>query len=75
MSATARATPRVPAAKAGFSKTPMGPFQTMVRAPRRAVANWVTFAPDGKTVYVSNAGLRSVTLPQAMRPGTAERGA
>ncbi len=26
-----------------------------------AVPNWVTFAPDGKTVYVSNAGLRSVT--------------
>jgi YVTN family beta-propeller protein len=26
-----------------------------------AVANWVTFTPDGKTLYVSNAGLRSVT--------------
>jgi YVTN family beta-propeller protein len=26
-----------------------------------AVANWVTFTPDGKTVYVSNAGLRSVS--------------
>jgi len=26
-----------------------------------AVANWVTFTPDGKTIYVSNAGLRSVT--------------
>jgi YVTN family beta-propeller protein len=26
-----------------------------------AVANWVTFTPDGKTLYISNAGLRSVT--------------
>jgi len=25
------------------------------------VANWVTFTPDGKTVYVSNAALRSVS--------------
>jgi YVTN family beta-propeller protein len=26
-----------------------------------AVANWVTFTPDGKTIYISNSGLRSVT--------------
>ena len=26
-----------------------------------AVANWVTFTPDGKTIYISNAGSRSVT--------------
>jgi YVTN family beta-propeller protein len=26
-----------------------------------AVANWLTFTPDGKEVYISNAGLRSVT--------------
>ena len=26
-----------------------------------AVANWVTFTPDGKTLYVSNAAIRSVT--------------
>jgi YVTN family beta-propeller protein len=26
-----------------------------------AVANWVTFTPDGKTVYIANSGLRSVT--------------
>jgi YVTN family beta-propeller protein len=26
-----------------------------------AVANWVTFTADSKTVYVSNAGLRSVS--------------
>jgi YVTN family beta-propeller protein len=34
-----------------------------------AVPNWVTFAPDGKTVYISNAGLRSVTAvdTQAMK--------
>jgi YVTN family beta-propeller protein len=29
--------------------------------PISAVANWVTFTPDGKTVYVSNAGLRLVS--------------
>jgi len=29
--------------------------------PISAVANWVTFSPDGKTVYISNAGLRSVS--------------
>jgi YVTN family beta-propeller protein len=34
-----------------------------------AVPNWVTFAPDGKTVYISNAGLRSVSAVdmQAMK--------
>ena len=26
-----------------------------------SVPNWVTFTPDGKTIYVSNAGMRSVT--------------
>lgn len=26
-----------------------------------SVANWVTFTPDGSTIYVSNSGLRSVT--------------
>jgi YVTN family beta-propeller protein len=30
-------------------------------APISAVANWVTFTPDGKQVYISNAGLRSVS--------------
>jgi YVTN family beta-propeller protein len=29
--------------------------------PISAVANWVTFTPDSKTVYISNAGLRSVS--------------
>ena len=29
--------------------------------PASAVANWVTFTPDGRLVYVSNAALRSVT--------------
>jgi YVTN family beta-propeller protein len=29
--------------------------------PLSAVANWVTFTPDGKLVYISNASLRSVT--------------
>ena len=31
------------------------------RALGGAVPNWVTFAPDGSTVYISNAGLRSVS--------------
>src|SRR5207245_2300267 len=38
-SATARASPSVPAANAGRSNTPMGPFHTMVRAPLSAPAN------------------------------------
>jgi YVTN family beta-propeller protein len=29
--------------------------------PISAVANWVTFTPDSKLIYISNAGLRSVT--------------
>jgi YVTN family beta-propeller protein len=29
--------------------------------PISAVANWVTFTPDSKTVYIANAGLRSVS--------------
>jgi YVTN family beta-propeller protein len=29
--------------------------------PIAAVPNWVTFTPEGKTIYVSNAALRSVT--------------
>ena len=29
--------------------------------PISAVANWVTFTPDSKTLYISNAGLRSVS--------------
>ena len=29
--------------------------------PISTVANWVTFTPDGRTVYVSNAGNRSVS--------------
>jgi YVTN family beta-propeller protein len=31
------------------------------RALGGAIPNWVTFAPDGKTVYISNAGLHSVS--------------
>ena len=31
------------------------------RGPIAAVPNWVTFTPDSKTVYISNAGLRSVS--------------
>jgi YVTN family beta-propeller protein len=31
------------------------------RGPIAAVPNWVTFTPDSKTIYISNAGLRSVT--------------
>ena len=32
------------------------------RKPIAAVPNWVTFTPDGKTLYISNAGLRSVSV-------------
>jgi YVTN family beta-propeller protein len=35
------------------------------RSPGSAVPNWVTFAPDSRTVYISNAGLRSVTAVDA----------
>jgi len=35
--------------------------------PISAVANWVTFTPNGKLVYVSNAGLRSVTAIDTRR--------
>jgi YVTN family beta-propeller protein len=37
--------------------------------PIGAVPNWVTFTPDGKTLYISNAGLRSVSAidTQAMK--------
>jgi YVTN family beta-propeller protein len=31
------------------------------RGPIAAVPNWMTFTPDSKTVYISNAGLRSVS--------------
>jgi YVTN family beta-propeller protein len=31
-------------------------------APLSAVANWVTFTPDGKELYVSNSGTRSVSV-------------
>jgi DNA-binding beta-propeller fold protein YncE len=31
------------------------------RSPGGAVPNWVTFAPDSRTIYISNAGLRSIT--------------
>jgi YVTN family beta-propeller protein len=39
------------------------------RTPIGAVPNWVTFTPDGKRLYVSNAGLRSVSAidTQAMK--------
>jgi YVTN family beta-propeller protein len=35
------------------------------RGPIAAVPNWVTFTPDSKTVYISNAGLRSVSAIDA----------
>src|SRR3984885_14012106 len=31
-------------------------------APLSAIANWVTFTPDGKELYVSNSGIRSVSV-------------
>jgi YVTN family beta-propeller protein len=35
------------------------------RSPGGAVPNWVTFAPDSGTVYISNAGLCSITAVDA----------
>jgi len=37
--------------------------------PISSVANWVTFTPDSKTIYISNASLRTVTAidTQAMK--------
>jgi YVTN family beta-propeller protein len=32
------------------------------RAPIGAVPNWVTFTPDSKRLYISNAGARSVSV-------------
>jgi YVTN family beta-propeller protein len=29
--------------------------------PISSVPNWITFTPDSKTVYISNAGIKSVT--------------
>jgi len=37
-------------------------FQLPGHAPISAVANWVTFTPDSNAIYVSNAGLRSVSV-------------
>jgi YVTN family beta-propeller protein len=31
------------------------------RAPSASVPNWVTFTPDSKTIYISNAAIKSVT--------------
>ena len=31
------------------------------REPMSSVPNWVTFTPDGKTIYISNASMRAVT--------------
>jgi YVTN family beta-propeller protein len=31
-------------------------------APLSAIANWVTFTPDGRELYVSNSGMRSVSV-------------
>lgn len=35
-------------------------------APLSAVANWVTFTPDGKELYISNSGMRSVSVVDTM---------
>ena len=40
----------------------MGPdLKLPNHGPIAAVPNWVTFTPDSKAIYISNAGLRSVT--------------
>src|SRR5262252_8595196 len=44
-----------------IGEVPLPSLKLPGRGPGSAVPNWVTFTPDGKTIYISNAGLRSVT--------------
>ena len=37
------------------------------RGPIASVPNWVTFTPDSKTIYISNASMRSVTAIDTAR--------
>src|SRR5829696_958975 len=74
LSATAFATPSVPFAKASISKTPMGPFQKMVRASemcpsKRATVSWPMSRPslpDG----MSSTGTVSVSTPSSIASAT-----
>ena len=65
-SATARASPSVPAANGGRSKTPIGPFQTMVRLSRSASAKWRTVAGPMSSPMRS-AGIASARDDLALR--------
>jgi YVTN family beta-propeller protein len=38
---------------------------TLGHAPTSSVPEWITFTPDGKVVYVSNSGARSVSAIDA----------
>jgi YVTN family beta-propeller protein len=44
-----------------IGEVPLPSLNLPGRAPAASVPNWVTFTPDGKTVYVSNASIKSVT--------------
>jgi YVTN family beta-propeller protein len=44
-----------------IGEVPLPSLKLPGRAPAASVPNWVTFTPNGKTVYVSNAAIKSVT--------------
>lgn len=47
----------------GFTALPE--IHPLGRSPTGSVPEWITFTPDGKTVYVSNSGARSVSAVDA----------
>ena len=44
-----------------LGEVPLPALKLPGRGPIASVPNWVTFTPDSKTIYVSNAAIRSVT--------------
>jgi len=44
-----------------IGEVPLPDLRLPGRGPIAAVPNWVTFTPDSRTIYISNAGLRSVS--------------
>ena len=57
----ARALPRFPLP--GFARYPLAlpALKLTGHGPIASVPNWVTFTPDSKTIYISNAAIKSVT--------------
>ena len=67
-SASACATPNVPASNGGVSKTPIGPFQSTVRAPRTASPNRRTVSGPTSNI-ASSAGIASRGTTRPATPG------